>query len=423
MRAVLMLRALGDYGRLMVWPSNLHMERTVFDPDTLQNREGWRNNVSVEYLSITGLVVAAALGFGACKKGRARSIRAFGALWFVLAYLPISNLLELNATVAEHWLYLPSVGFLIFLIGCCLDLPRHALRVAPAFALVLLLALGARSFVRSSDWADSETFYRRTLAAGGTSLRVALNLGQVYSSRGEHAKAEMLFRRVLKISPDYPIARTNLGDALFHQGKTAEANAIFAAANKLAEEARKDHPRTWIAALNVAHMYYNEHKEPDALAVLAKARVDYPGTWELISFEAEVLRQSRGPESALPVVREFADAHWWHSAAFLALGRLQAEAGKGAEAEAALRHASWLDFHDAESLNLLAMMKVRENRLDAACEIQQRAVARQPDQPRQYILLSDILEKMGRGTEARAALARVHALEGLAKAQGKIAAN
>jgi tetratricopeptide (TPR) repeat protein len=227
----------------------------------------------------------------------------------------------------------------------------------------------------------------------------------------------------LKISPDYPIARTNLGDALFHQGKTEEANAVFAAANKLAEKARDDYPRTWVAALNVAHMLNNRHDQAAALAVLAKARVDYPGTWELVSLEAEILRQSRGPASALPVVREFAEAQWWHAAAYLALGRLEYEAGKVTEAEAALRHASWLDFHDAESLNLIALMKVGQNRLEAAYEIQQRAVARQPDQPRQYLLLSDILEKMGRGTEARAALAQVHVLEGLAKAQGKVVAN
>jgi Flp pilus assembly protein TadD len=233
----------------------------------------------------------------------------------------------------------------------------------------------------------------------------------------------VLFRRVLKICPDYPVARTNLGDVLFHQGKTAEANAIFAAASQSAEEARKEYPRTWIAALNVAHMHNNEHNEAAALQVLAKARADYPGTWELISLEAEILRRSRGPESALPVVREFAEANWWHGASYLALGRLQFEARKITEAEASLRHASWLDFHDAESLNLIALMKVRQNRLQAAYEIQQRAVARQPDQPRQYLLLSDILEKMGRNTEARAALAQVHLLQGLAKAQGKVVAN
>jgi Flp pilus assembly protein TadD len=119
-------------------------------------------------------------------------------------------------------------------------------------------------------------------------------------------------------------------------------------------------------------------------------------------------------------VREFAAAYWWHSGAFLALGRLQAEAGNVTEAEAALRHASWLDFHDAESLNLIAIMKMGQNRLEAAYELQKRAVARQPDQPRQYLLLSDILGKMGRNEEARAALDQVSHLNALVRSERRL---
>ena len=42
------------------------------------------------------------------------------------------------------------------------------------------------------------------------------------------------------------------------------------------------------------------------------------------------------------------------------------------------------------------------------------AVARQPDEPRQYLLLSEILDKMGRSEDARAALAEVSRLRELA---------
>jgi Flp pilus assembly protein TadD len=104
----------------------------------------------------------------------------------------------------------------------------------------------------------------------------------------------------------------------------------------------------------------------------------------------------------------------------MALGRLWADQGDAEEAETALRHASWLDIHDAESLNLIAAMKVRQNRLEAACQIQRRAVARQPDQPRQYVLLSDILEKMGRNDEARAALTHGSQLSALARSQPRL---
>jgi protein O-mannosyl-transferase len=423
-RATLIFRALGDYGRLLSWPTKLHMERTVFDLDSLQSNAGWRDQITSEYLSLGGLLMAAVLLLGACRKGLARPVRAFGVAWFFLAFLPISNLFDLNATVAEHWLYLPSVGFLIFATGCCLEFPRSVFRFVAPLASLAALALAGRSFIRSTDWVDEETFYRRTVEAGGTSIRVALNLGQIYSSRGEYAQAEILYRKILKISPDYLIARTNLGDALVHEGKMEEAIALFAAANKAAEKARKENPRSWIAALNLAHMRYKEHDLEGALAVTTRALADYPGTWELVSYEAELTRKLRGAEAALPFVREFADSHWWHAGAFMALGRLWGEEGDAEKAEAALRHASWLDIHDAESLNLIAAMNVRQNRLDAACKTQRRAVARQPDQPRQYLLLSDILEKMGRHDEAQAALAQVQLLQALAKTQAaKVVAN
>src|ERR1041385_6204342 len=309
MRATLMARALGDYARLMIWPSNLHMERTVFDPESFQNSASWRKEIAVEYLSIIGLVAAAALIVLAARKGPARPVRIFGATWFLLAYLPTSNLFQLNATVAEHWLYLPSVGFLIFVGGCCLELPVGTRHFAAAIACLACLGLVGRTFIRSTDWVTAETFYQRTLAAGGKSLRVAMNLGHGYSSKGEYAKAEALFRRVLEISPDYTMARSNLGEALFRQGKTKEAEEVFAVASKSAEQTRKDSPRTWIAVLNLAHMRHNEHDDQAALAILAKARGDYPGIWELVSFEAELQREIHGADAALPLIREFADAH------------------------------------------------------------------------------------------------------------------
>jgi tetratricopeptide (TPR) repeat protein len=413
-RATLIFRALGDYGRLLSWPTKLHMERSVFDLDSLQSNTGWRDEIKVEYLSVGGLLMATVLMIGACRKGLAQQVRAFGAAWFLLAFLPISNLFDLNATVAEHWLYLPSVGFLIFATGCCLDFPRHLFRFVAPLVCLGALGLGARSFIRSTDWVDEETFYRRTVAAGGAGVRIALNLGQIYSSRGDYTRAEVLYRKILKISPDYLIARTNLGDALVHQGRIEEANALFAAASQAAEQERNETPRSWIAALNLAHMRYKEHDLERALVVMTKARADYPGIWELVSYEAELTRKLRGAQAALPLMHEFADSHWWHAGAFMALGRLWGEQGNAEQAEAALRHASWLDIHDAESLNLIAAMKVLQNRLDSACETQRRAVARQPDQPRQYLLLSDILEKMGRHDEAQAALAQVQVLQALA---------
>jgi Flp pilus assembly protein TadD len=414
-RTALMLRALGDYGRLMVFPSNLHLERSVYDPVLLQDREGWRGAVAVEYLSIAGVALLGAFLWGAVRKGTGQKARIFGATWFLLAYLPTSNLFDLNATVAEHWLYLPSIGFLIFLAGVLLDLPRRYLRPTLALACLAVVGLSARSTIRSSDWVDPETFFRRTFAAGGSSTRLAVNLAAIYGERGEYAKAEDILRKVLQISPNHPIARNNLASALSHQGKGKEAEAMFDAASKSASADRGDLQRTWEAARNVARLRHKEGNDVAALAVLAKAHADYPGTWELISLEAELLRENRGAAAALPIVQDFARGHWWHANASMSLGVLLLEAGDTVKSEAAFRNASWLDVHDAQALNLMALLSVRQNKLEEACKTQRRAVARQPDQPRQNLLLSDILTKMGRTDEAQAALTQVTRLQTAAR--------
>jgi tetratricopeptide (TPR) repeat protein len=401
----------------MVFPSNLHVERTLLTRADAGPSEGWRQVIQKEYLSVIGILVAGALLFGSFRMGKAQGIRALGASWFVIAFLPISNLFELNATVAEHWLYLPSVGFLLFLLGCCLELPAGGRRILAGAACAAVVALSARSFVRSGDWMIPEMFYRHALRAGAAKTRMALNLGQIYATRGDYAKAEPLLRKVIEISPNYAMGWNALGHLLSSQGKEKEAEEIFARAIALGENTQHEQPRTWIAALNVASLRYNQKDLPGARLVLDKARADYPGTWPLISFESEMLRESNAPDAALPFVKEFADSNWWHAGVFIALGQLYSDKGDAEKAEAAFRHASRLDVHDAESLNRMALLHVRQNRLQDAYEVQKRAISRQPDQPRQYLVLSDILAKMGRKDEARDALAQVRHLQAIAQAQ------
>ena len=90
--------------------------------------------------SLAGAALLAIFAVGAFRKGAGQKARIFGASWFLLTYLPISNLFELNATVAEHWLYLPSVGFLIFVAGIVFDLPVRFRKSAIALSCLAVVA-------------------------------------------------------------------------------------------------------------------------------------------------------------------------------------------------------------------------------------------------------------------------------------------
>lgn len=413
-RGMLILRAFGDYARLIVFPANLHMERTVFSGSAFFSEPAREAAIEFEYLSILGALVMCSLGLAACWRGPAQRARIFGGTWFIITILPVSNIVDLNATVAEHWIYLPSVGAFIFLVGCLAKFRLHPRAIGSVVAVVVV-SLSMRSLARSSDWLDAETFYERTAAAGGTSCRVMLNLGQIYSNRGEYAKAETLFRNILRVQPDYLIALNNLSDCLTHLGRTDEAKQILAEATSDAHEMRREAPRTWLASVNYARVLESNHDRAGALAVLQAAQRDYPDNWDILALESELYRRQQNVVRAIELVRPFAEKTWWHYTAWMALGRLYAEKGDVDLAENALRHASWLDVRSTEALNLIALVQMRQNRLPDAFAAQRRAVARQPEQPHQYVLLSNILDRMGRVDEARAALVEVSRLRSLAK--------
>ena len=81
----------------------------------------------------------------------------------------------------------------------------------------------------------------------------------------------------------------------------------------------------------------------------------------------------------------------------------------------ALDDASWLDVHEVEALNLIAQVRFRQHRFEEAYRAQKRAVARQPGALRQYVFLSDILEKMGHSDEAKSVTAEVARLEAIGR--------
>jgi tetratricopeptide (TPR) repeat protein len=312
---------------------------------------------------------------------------------------------------------------LIFIAGTVLDLPARFHRAIALGAGFAVLALSLRSAERSSDWTTPEHFYKQTMAAGGISTRVRLNLAQLYATRGEYARAESIFRQILLDYPGYPIAQTDLASALFHEGKKKEAEALFAASTATAARDRKEYARTWLAALNLAGMRQQQGDSKGALTILEKARADYPRVWEIVSFESETLRSTGKPAAAIHLVEKFRSENWWSYPASLALGQLYAQNGETEKAAAALHRASELDVHEVEALNRLAELRVRENRLADACVTQRRAVARQPDRPREYLYLSRILEKMGRSTEAQEAVATVARLETSARDFNAVATN
>jgi len=93
--------AVTDYARLLFLPLKLHMEYgNVLFP--------WGN-----LKAILGVIILFALLLYAFKRRKDDNLVFFSISWFFVALLPVSNLYPINAYMAEHWLYVPSIGFFL----------------------------------------------------------------------------------------------------------------------------------------------------------------------------------------------------------------------------------------------------------------------------------------------------------------------
>ncbi len=403
-RLILMFRALGQYTALLFYPANLHMERTLWTGPDFTALPHWFDALRGDWLSLLGLLTVALFVLACASPLPGRKIRIFGVAWFVLGFLPISNLFPLNAQVAEHWIYLASAGYILMLAGFACALPAPRLRWLAAAIPVAVLALGIRTAYRAADWADPETFFRQTIAAGGSSDRASLTLAKLYSDRGDYKQSEAILRDALRRFPGYASARINLGINLVNQGRTKEASALLNFSPGAESEIAAHVPSTWTAALNLAHIQYNQHHPDAALAILDGALERYPSTWDLIYYRAQILWITKDASAALPAVRQYAAAHWWHYDSHLMLGELLSSSGDYSGGIALSRDAATLDIHNPAPFEDIARAALRADKLPEALEAQAQAIERSPFQPHEYKIFASILNELHRPAEAEAAL-------------------
>ncbi len=174
---------------------------------------------------------------------------AFGGLWFLIALLPVSQIVPHHDLMAEHFLYVPSAGFALLVAGLLepvLSRPRPSAAVATACILVLSL-LAVRTVVRNADWKDELTLWSKTVQTAPEAAMARNNLGAVYLRRGQLSQAEQQLAAAVAIQPDNAIAHGNLGKLFLDRGDLARAETELVQALTL--KPSESIPRLWLGAV------------------------------------------------------------------------------------------------------------------------------------------------------------------------------
>ena len=344
-RPILVARAFAEYAGLIVFPLNLHMDRNIETQpsgfsDASLTAAAWR-----ELQTLLGILLIVAAAYWMIRT-RKRNSTVFSCLVLAgISYLPFSGTLVWNASVAEHWLYLPTAFLFLAAAIEAADFvqrkserQRSTVRLAAISILtVWLVFLGVRTFIRTFDWKDQRTFLERTIASGGDSARMFINLGDLELDEGRVKEAKTHFETALRKEQGQPLAILNLAAVALKQNDFKAAREQLQRAVKIPLVEPQAHE--FLAVLE-----NREEGRVDLLRLRLAARSG-PPNWSIERRYVTVLDESGATAQAIAELQACLRREWYRAESWKLLSRLLAKSGRREEALQALNQARAYDVH------------------------------------------------------------------------------
>lgn len=192
------LAAFGVYLRLLVFPWQLMPDYSYGEISVVTSPFDF--SVLVPLMVMVILMRVVVMGF----VRREFLAVALGALFFAVAFAPVSNFIVIIGTVlGERLLYLPMVGVALF-AGAVVS--RWYVGDKRGYVVVglgvMLLVLGVRTGVRNADWKNDVTLFLAAIDDGNRSAKVYYNLGVGYRKQGLYRESVAAFEKLAALKAD-----------------------------------------------------------------------------------------------------------------------------------------------------------------------------------------------------------------------------
>jgi predicted Zn-dependent protease len=201
--------------------------------------------------------------------------------------------------------------------------------------------LGVRTFRRQGDWQDQRTFIERTIAAGGNSPRMLMNLANVEFAEGHPDTALNLYREALRRAPDQSIIWLGYASVLLRTHQYPAARDALGHAEKspfLAPD---------IDLLRAGLENADTGRDPGDL--LRQAVTLAPKNWDIRKRYIDYLHDSGKPQDAIRELQQFLKQADFRAESWRLFGALLEEQHQPGLAIEAYREAALRDVRDADS--------------------------------------------------------------------------
>jgi tetratricopeptide (TPR) repeat protein len=342
-RSIGVARAFAEYAGLIAFPINLHMERQLNAPPIPSAEADMSPPARRELQTLAGLILFAGVIFWATR-ARKRNRFVFTALVLAaISYLPVSGIIALNASVAEHWIYLPSAFLFLAATAAIIDLietmqGRRAVVIAVSAAFAAWFGfLGVRTFIRTFDWKDQRTFLERTIASGGDSARMLINLGGLELSEGKLDLAKKNLTAAMQKEPGQPLAVINLAVLALKQNDFKTARELLKRATQMPVVDAQAHEL-------LAVVENKENGRADLLRLRLASRTG-PPNWSIEKRYIKLLEETGATSNAISELQNCLRTEWYRAETWELFSQLLAKSNHEKEAAAALARARAYDVH------------------------------------------------------------------------------
>jgi tetratricopeptide (TPR) repeat protein len=162
------------------------------------------------------IVVIGLAGLALWSVKRTRVV-AFGALFFLVALLPMLQLIPVGQPLADRYTYLALIGpFFVLGVALAQVLQKAGTPVRAALWLAFAAAVAGCAFQSRHQtyvWKDGVALWTNTIDNYPVLPLAYNNRGVAYCYQGDNRRAIPDFNRALRLRPDYPDALNNRGNA------------------------------------------------------------------------------------------------------------------------------------------------------------------------------------------------------------------
>lgn len=314
---------------------------------------------------------------------------SYAVLIVFVTLLPVMNIVPTMNFMAERFLYIPSISLslviTVMIIKFSNEKTKHVL-----YSLVIVIAAfyAFLTYQRNFDWRDNKSLFLSADDKPGTVIYV--NIGNIYANSHEYDKAEVYYRKAIKLKDETLLANTNLGKLYLIRGNFDSAYYYMDKSYKL--DTLSPEPM-----LALAQLFESNNMMPEAVKWLEKIQTVKPNYMNSVQMLEQIKQrlktggnEIKSSEESLKIARLESDSfkHYKEKKYDKAIGELKELIKLNPSGKAGY-------------YNNIGISYLEKDMLKEAKEYFEKAVEEQKDFSTAYNNLGTVYEKMGDREKAK----------------------